>query len=151
MDRRFKKKMASYWSLMLRTAKSDLNHIDLNSWFDLWHTHVDWKSKGNRYPETRHDAAVLTYTVLKLAEQNAIKRIEPIQVWAIFCDNTGDNAIYYHTPNANGTPFPYTFEDVAWDISPSDELKSLPVDSQYQWGVYSSPENELIYFLRSRT
>jgi hypothetical protein len=143
--------MANYWQGQLRSAEHNLNRVDLNSWFDLWHTHIDWRSKGNRSLETRLAAANLTYTVLQLAENKAKERTAPIQVWAICCTNTADNAIYYHTPNDNGSEYPYAFEGVAWGIIPSNELKFVSVSPNYEWGVYTAPDNEILYFLRSRT
>lgn len=151
MDRRFSKRMANYWQGELRRAEHNLDRVDINSWFDLWHTHIDWKAKGNRYPETRLAAANLTSTVLQLAERKATVRTAPIQAWGSFCANTADNAIYYHTPNANGSEYPYAFEGVTWGVTPSEELKSICIAPHHEWGVYTTSDNEIIYFLRSKT
>ncbi len=151
MDRRFSKRMAIYWRGQLLTAERDLDRVDINSWFDLWHTHIDWKSKGNKCPETRLAAANLTYSVFQLAEQKAKARTAPIQLWAIFYSDTGRNAIYYHTPNDNGSDFPFAFEGVTWGIEPSNELKSIPLSPHHEWGVYTASDDEISYFLRPRT
>ena len=143
--------MENYWRSQLRSAERNLDRVDLSSWFDLWHTHIDWKSKGNRFPETRLAAANLTYTVLQLAENKAKHRSAPIQVWAICCSNTGDNAIYFHTPNDNGSDYPYAFEGVTWGVTPSNELKSVSIGPHHEWGLYTALDNEILYFLRSRT
>ncbi len=74
MDRRYKKKMQRYWARELESAKSSIDNLDFTSWFDLWHTHIDWKARGNRYPESRAEVARATYDLLLYAEQAGADR-----------------------------------------------------------------------------
>ena len=127
MDRRYAKRMESYWTRQYRKAIRDLDRVDIGSWFDLWHTHIDWDSKGNRFLEQRMRAATLTYDAYQYALSRAKGRAEPIQVWAHFCEDTGNNAVYVHTPNANGTAFPYVFVDTEWGVAAPPELEHLPL------------------------
>ncbi|MEQ1531696.1 MAG: hypothetical protein ABL925_20480 [Methylococcales bacterium] len=106
MNRRYQKRMSAYWIRKKRKALKAFDRLDMSSWFDFWHTHPDWKSKGNRYLETRAMVAKLTYELLTYAENLAQFRNKPIQIFASICEDTGNNAVYVHTENPNGTIFP---------------------------------------------
>lgn len=60
MDRRYLKRMSVYWAREKKKALMALDSLDMSSWFDLWHTHPDWKSKGNRFPHDRATVAKLS-------------------------------------------------------------------------------------------
>ena len=68
MDRRFKKKMDLYWDREVKKAKKCIDSLDFSTWFDFWHTHPDWNSKGNKLPELRRAVAQMTYDLLGYAE-----------------------------------------------------------------------------------
>jgi hypothetical protein len=150
MDRRYSKRMESYWTRQFRKAVRDLDHVNFDSWFDLWHTHIDWNSKGNRFLEQRRRAAALTYDAYQYALARAKARTEPIQVWAQFCENTGDNAVYVHTPNRNGTRFPYVFEDTVWGVAAPPELEHITLAPGFELGKMQF-QSEVSYVLRECT
>lgn len=145
MDRRFEKRIARYLAERERVALEHLAKPDMASWFDFWHEHPDFKVKANR---AKTMVATLTCSLLKKAESLASKRTQPIQIWATLCENTGDNAIYIHSPNPNGTPFPYAFDGVEWGVKQPPEAVGL-VDEAHEFGKRVS-ENEVIYFIRQR-
>src|SRR5690606_30388392 len=110
---------------------------DFTSWFDLWHTHIDWKARGNRYPESRAEVARATYDLLLYAEQAGADRQEPIQFFAQVCENTGDNAVYVHTENPNGRKFPYEFKGTNWLASAPPELDGVVNQKTHEIGLAS--------------
>lgn len=145
MDRRFEKRIARYLSERERLALERIAKLDMTSWFDFWHEHPDFKVRANR---AKPMVATLTYSLLKKTESLASTRAQPIQIWATLCENTGDNAIYVHSPNPNGTPFPYVFDGVEWGAKEPPEAVGL-VDEAHELGkgVF---ENEIVYFIRQR-
>jgi hypothetical protein len=86
--------------------------LDPAGWYDLWHDHPDWDAEGNETDEHRSVVASETIRLMKLLEGRLAKRPEPWQVFASFATATiEDAAVYVHTPNPNGTPFPHSFDD----------------------------------------
>lgn len=78
-----------------------------NSWFDLWHEHPDMNGKGNGSPSLR------TETLNKLLETYSFLKTQlksypdAYQIWMLVSENdSGEDAVYIHTANPNGTPFP---------------------------------------------
>ena len=145
MDRRFQKRIARYLTRQERNASTAISRLDMASWFDLYHTHLDWKSKANR---AKPMVALLTYKLLQQAEASAESRREPIQVWATLCENTGDNAIYLHSQNPNQTEFPYTFDGVEWGVTEPPEAQGI-INSTHEIGrrIYDSGA---VYFIRRK-
>ena len=82
-----------------------------NSWFDLWHTHLDWEGAGNQsWPLRKHYLEAL----LELYHQLSLKLQaypHPYQLWIeIDEDDAAQDAVYIHTPNPNEENFPLQFE-----------------------------------------
>lgn len=102
-----------------------LEKLDYSSWFDYWHLHPDWHAKGNRYADDRRRVALSTYNLFALAEIRLKDKIGPYQVWATICPDTGDNSVYIHTENENGTKFPHEFADVQWHLPAPEELDNI--------------------------
>lgn len=130
---------------MEQGVRDTLEDLDVNGWFDLWHTHIDWDSKANA---ARHLVAEALLRILRYLEDRLRSRQEPIQAWAALCENTGDSAVYLHSPNPNGQPFPYAFQGVEWNIpSPADLLgidRSLLDVGQAEY------DGEVVVFVRRR-
>lgn len=134
MDRRYKKKMDLYWAREERKNLAYLDRLDWSSWFDFWHLHPDWDARGNRYPVMRSAVANMTLRLFQYAESKAEGRVKPIQLWATFCEDTGDNAVYAHTENPNATSYPYDFAGVEWGQFPIAGLDSDADLSEYEIG-----------------
>lgn len=148
MDRRYKKRIDRYWTTMRKQGLKALGELDMNSWFNFWHTHPDWDGKGNRCTENRASAAVLGYQLLMTAEKLSCHRDADLQCWATFCEDTGNNAIYIHSENPANTPYPYDFPDCQWGASKPDYLSELDF-SAHELGrfVYT---DEVVYVIRRR-
>lgn len=149
MDRRYRVRMQRYWNQQRQKAFSAIDHLAVESWFDLWHTHIDWHSCGNKCDETRSDAALLTCVVLQYALGKFKARKDPIQIWAIICQDTSENAVYIHSQNPNGSGFPYDFGETTWGIEIPKELRSLDTFDQYEMGEMNFSGK--IYIVRKRT
>lgn len=145
MDRRFQKRIKRYLAERERITLDNIEKLDITGWFDLWHAHPDFKMKGNK---ARNMVAEVTYSLLNKMELLALKREEPIQLWATLRENTGDNAIYMHSKNPNGTPFPYAFEGVEWGVAEPPEAAGL-IDNTHEIGKIEY-EDEVVYFIRQR-
>lgn len=134
MDRRFRKRFAAYLRQRIHRAMSALENLDFSSWLDLWHVHPDWKSRGNRYPETREMVAQATYALLRRAEELAAPRGDSLQVFAMICSDIGSSAVYLHSANPNGTAFPHEFVGLEWGVVP-DELRNFVDASTHELGM----------------
>jgi len=148
MDKRYKKRIERYWIKMQKHADEAFSSIDPDDWFDYWHTHPDWDGKGNSKPENRIRANELTYSLLQKAEELTKHRNNNVQCWAIITEDTMDNSVFIHTKNPNGTEFPFTYEDVKWDISNQDIEQTID-SSNYQIGLYSG-EHGNTYYIRKK-
>jgi hypothetical protein len=148
MDRRYRKRMAAYWARAEARARRKIDALDLSSWFDFWHTHVDWYGRGNAHIENRADVAASTVRVLRHLEERAGLREEPFQVWATLCNDTMDNAVYAHSPNPNGTAYPEVHRGVLWG-APVPKWVSAAVDAAHEVGAFSRGEG-FVYVVRRR-
>lgn len=149
MDRRYRKKMNAHWARAETKARRTVDSLDLSSWFDNWHTHVDWHGKGNSCQENRADVAAATVRLLQHIEHRATGRREPIQLWAMLFGDTRYNAVYAHSKNPNGTPFPHSFGDVAWGKLAPDWMTAAVPDDTYEIGT-ASDADEVVYLIRRR-
>lgn len=146
MDHRYKKRMNAYWTRERIKVLSAIYSLNFSSWFDLWHTHTDWKSKGNRFPEHRATVAEITYEALKHAERLAATANDAvIQIFATICVDSGNNAIYIHSANPNGTVFPHEFPGTEWGVGAPTELAGLIVKTTHEVG--RAQHGEDVYFI----
>ncbi len=147
MDRRYIKKMNRYWAKEIEKAKASIEACEFTSWFDFWHTHPDWKGKGNKDCEAWAWVTNITYELLGYTEQLAFGEGDRLQVWATICEDSGNNAIYLHSDNPNNTPFPYDFAGVEWGLVLKPEGK-LNIDYlQHEVGKKKYGD-ETVYFIR---
>jgi len=89
-------------------------------WCDLWHTHFDWDGEGNSSWLARRRYLTALLTALARARLELSQWGRPYQLFAaIYPLSSGDDAIYVHTPNPNGTEFPYVHEQ-------AERLETVP-------------------------
>lgn len=122
MDRRLKRRIAGYLARRSRRDAEAIRALDREEWFDLWHRHPDLKRRAGRAPDLVHLA---TLSLLRVAVERFAQRSSPLQIFATFCSSTGDNAVYLHSPNPNGSGFPHVFPGVVWSRELSSTL-ALP-------------------------
>ena len=150
MDRRYKNRMEAHFRKALAAAIRDTRKRQVSGWFDLWHTHIDWKSKGNRFPENRAMVARLTYELLLATEAHFAPRSEAIQIFAVICEDTGSNAVYVHTENPNGAAFPYDLSHVEWGAPEPPELIGAIDGATYESGRKRFDDGQIDYVIRKR-
>jgi hypothetical protein len=119
------------------------------SWYDLWHTHVDWDGVGNDSKETRAIALRALFVMFDRALSQTKAWTKPANVWVLFVPgNAEDDALYVHTANPNGsTPFPYPFEGVEWGVAPPADLQPF-IATTHEVGV--SNYNQTMFWVRER-
>src|SRR5215469_17418232 len=145
MDRRYLKKMLRYAYAREKLGARALAQLDPDSWFNGWHFHPDPKSRGNKAKPIMDS---LTYRLLCKAEKRMEHRSTQAQVWATLESNTGASAVFIHTENPYGTPFPWNFAKVQWDVSLPQELIGL-IEAKHEVGA-SPTEDGICYYIRRR-
>jgi hypothetical protein len=105
------------------------------SWYDFHHTHTDPRGLGNRTSGARkHFLRCVRSRLLETVSQ--LKGWStPHQVWAIIdSEDSGQNAVYLHTPNENGTAFPHDFANVLWSGPVPPWVSSIFPPEHYRVG-----------------
>jgi len=129
--------MDRYWDKMKKKAQQCFNGLDSSGWFDYWHCHIDWEGKGDTRPENREAAIALGFEILKIAEDFISSVPGPIQCWWFVHKHAWEDAVYLHSPNENGTPFPNDFKDVTWGLIDLEHLNQLVDTTKYKIGTLS--------------
>jgi hypothetical protein len=124
--------------------------LDNDSWFDFWHTHLDFFGVGENNLKIRREhikAHVALYNRL-------LKQLEgfekPYQTW--ICIHEQDpisDAVYVHTPNPNDNYFPHKIEELEWNCKLPNTFKDLIDPHKFDVAYYKS-EYEEIYFIQSK-
>jgi hypothetical protein len=135
--KRFRGAKRYYRKLQRDAAKFSLDLSD-SSWFDLWHHHFDLTDHHSRRgPRHRLQHLRALFTAFERALSQAACADRPVQVFiSIAPENESEqDALYVHTPNPNGTPFPYTFDDVGWTAPAPALLRPFVADKEWDVGA----------------
>jgi hypothetical protein len=99
---------------------SGLNFTDPEkSWFDLRHTHFDWRGYGNSSFKRRKPHLDKLFRHFDLLAERAKALKTDYQIWITLLDHdSSGDALFLHTPNPNRDNFPYKIEG----LSPEDNL-----------------------------
>ena len=104
-----------YFRHLARTAEGFDPGLTPASWADFSHVHLDWEGWGNRrwrYRRAHLEALVRVYR--RFASQ-APQLERPFQLWLFLSGrDAGEDAVYFHTPNPNGTAFPLQLGGATW-------------------------------------
>lgn len=79
-----------------------------DTWFDNWHSHFDWNGFGNGSFKSRkpHLDKLFRHFDILVDKSRALKT--DFQLYAILLDfDSSSDALFLHTPNPNGSIFPY--------------------------------------------
>jgi hypothetical protein len=77
------------------------------AWYDLWHTHVDWRSEANNDPTARRETLQSLFAAWEQVQQIGNGLSTPWQSWLVLdTEDSGQDAVYLHTPNPNRGNFP---------------------------------------------
>lgn len=102
------------------TARRFRVDLPKKQWCDLWHQHFDWDGVGDEGWRPRRAYVSALLNALARARLELRNAAQPCQLFAtIHPKSSMDDALYVHTPNPNGTPFPADYGD-------AKKLVSLP-------------------------
>lgn len=118
-----------------------------DDWFEFWHTHLDWDGAGNASPEARRPYLKALFDLLQRLQQRLPSFPKPCQIW-LFIDesDSGQDAVYLHSPNPNRDNFPLDFGFVDFSAEcPAWIIEFVPAD-RYRVGR-DVREGEVVYFI----
>ena len=122
-----------------RTLRRRADDFDLqlapDHWFAFWHDHFDWWGRGNISGRQRAEHLRAYFTALARGRDQASASDLPIQVWlSINAADSADDALYAHTPNANGSEFPYAFSGFTFGVKTPPLLRPFLAGTDYRLG-----------------
>lgn len=90
-----------------------LNFNKPDHWFDRWHLHFDWEGYGNKSFKRRKPHLDKLFRHFEiLVNKTKLLQID-FQLFAMIWDfDSYNDALYLHSPNPNGSPFPYKMTDL---------------------------------------
>lgn len=98
---------ADYYASLWREARSYRVDMARKRWCDFSHQHFDWEGFGDRsWRDRRRHLAVLLKAFRRAQVELSSFRGEYQLFASITPGDSGGDAVYVHTPNPNGTPFP---------------------------------------------
>ena len=117
------------------------------SWFDLWHTHVDWDGKGNKDWKTREKYLEQILGTFEQLKQKLTSYPHDFQLWIMIDENdSGKDSVYIHTKNPNANNFPLKVTADNTNAIKGRELKQF-VDTLAFERVRVKTRNGDIYYL----
>jgi hypothetical protein len=123
---------------------------DFKSWFDMWHRHIDWEGDGILSRQHRTFELWALFKTLHRFEHETRHMRERCQVFVYVNEHTpGNDAVYVHTPNPNGTPFPYVPQVDRWLTATPVWLARHVCLERYVLGVRTS-DGERYYFVQRK-
>lgn len=145
--KKFRGKRRYFRNLWNEVHTCDLK-LDKQSWFDFWHTHLDFFGVGENSLKIRREH-IKDHLVLY---NNLLKQFEgfekPYQSWiSIHKNDTISDAVYFHTPNPNDDYFPHKIEELVRDCEPPNTFKDLIDFDKFEVAYYKS-EYEEVYFIQ---
>lgn len=91
------------------------------SWFDYWHTHLDFYGYGNSSLKMRKQHVKSFVNLLNNLEVALEMRGKPYQLWLLFSTvDAGEDAVFIHSENPNENNFPYV------NTMPTKKMEQLP-------------------------
>jgi hypothetical protein len=106
-------------------------------WYDLWHAHFDWRGHSRAGVRARRAHLDALFTAFRRALVQVADAKIAVQVFVSIAPDreSEQDALYVHTPNPNGTTFPYSFEDVQWGVAPPPILRAYVRDEPWDVGA----------------
>jgi hypothetical protein len=118
-------------------------HFDESWLYNLAHFHVDPEEAA-----TQPELVAALFQMFEQAVEQTAQWSRPSNVWLLFIpDSPEESAAYVHAENPYGTPFPYDFEGVSWEV-PAHPLLAPLVRPEHQVGM-SNYTGEM-YWVRMR-
>lgn len=139
MSKRNRDLKSHYRSVEKRIREFNLD-LSSESWYSLWHTHLDWYGITNNSQKHRKRHIQYYIDLLKKIEGLTKESDRIFQAWAFFDGKLGMyDAIYLHTENPH-EGFPYRLDNVQWNTEIPHVFKQLLDLSKYAFGKIESEE-----------
>lgn len=118
-----------------------------DSWFDIWHSHLDFQGHGNSGIIIRREhikAHIALY-------ESLLKRLEtfekPFQSWVGIDDqDAGSDVVYIHIPNPNEDNFPLRIANINWLVELPLYFKDLIDPKKFEVGKFKGGRHERGYY-----
>lgn len=102
-----------YRDVEKRVRNFDLDLLD-QSWYSLWHTHLDWNGLSNYNQKHRKIHIQYYLEILDKIEVLTKGSMKKFQTWILLSGQEGAyDAVYFHTENPY-TDFPYKLDNIKW-------------------------------------
>lgn len=106
-----------------------------NDWFEFWHTHLDWDGEGNASPAARRPYLKALFVLLDRLQQRLPSFPKPCQIWlCILAEDSGQDAVYLHSPNPNRDNFPLDLAFVDFTTECPDWVTEFVPEDRYRVG-----------------
>ena len=101
---------AGYYRQLFAKARQYCVDLPAKQWCDFWHEHFDWCGYGNHSHADRRRHLRALFMAFERATRELAAQPMPHQLFLnISRRDAGCDALYVHTANPNGTPFPHDF------------------------------------------
>lgn len=119
----------------------DLDFSD-DSWFDFWHTHLDFDGYGNDSLKIRKKHIKSLFILLNNLNEKLKEWGHPYQIWVeISSNDSASDAVFVHSINPNETNFPYKIPHLCKnDIKLPEYLIDVINLSEYMISSYETEE-----------
>jgi len=116
------------------------------SWFDMWHTHMDWEGNGNEGFAARRKYLLEAIKSFDTFWSKLGTHPQPYQAWILVdLTDSSEDAIYIHSPDPKGdSPFPFSIGLQLQDPAPDSDICQL--FSERGFVLYMQPAQDDIYF-----
>jgi len=137
----------SYYRKLTKKSRNFSIQMERRQWCDLYHEHFDWDGKGdeNRFHRARHLNAL--FRALRRARVELAGCNQPYQLFAyVDLKNSTNDALYVHTPNPNGSPFPSPIERISV-VAQAPPLIMAKINAKYYEIRRSKKRGESIFYI----
>ena len=115
-----------YKRLLENDLDAYFDNLDFQSWFDMWHTHPDWRGYGNISWKHRHQHLKALVRWFNYLKEKISEKTEEFQIFMMVdINDSGQDAVFIHTANPNIENFPVQFEEHNNRLIMSNQLKEF--------------------------
>ena len=141
------KGLKRYYRKLEQKCQNDfLLDLDFNSWFDLWHTHLDWYGYGDLSWKQRKTHFDYSVKLLRYLNKSISKYQKDFQSFIILdLDDSGQDSINLHTKKPNENNYPIKYQEVAFSFSYKWPLQDLIESYGLSW-FYIEDKNMIFVF-----
>jgi hypothetical protein len=139
-----------YYSRLREKARTFTLDLQRDHWYDFWHEHFDRFGYSRRNCRVRAQHLSALFSAFRRVIAQLASATGPVQVFVSIAPESEaeQDALYVHTPNPNGTPFPHPFENVSWGASPPPLVRRFVENESWQVGVLTAADGQQWWVVR---